>query len=54
MTTFYQNNSIENSEPNLWEAFLDYLSTAYFPGAEDSLESELISHEYRNFLAAHS
>lgn len=54
MTTFYQNNSIENSEPNLWEAFLDYLSTAYFPGAEELLDTKLVAHEYQVFVAAHT
>lgn len=53
MTTFYQNFSIVNNEPNLWEAFLNYLYTEDLPNAEDLLDTELMVHEYQAFISTH-
>ncbi len=39
----------QNNQPSLWDAFINYLDTTYFPGASETLETKLIAFEYEQF-----
>lgn len=54
MTTFYNDANIEISEPNLWEAFIQYLDNNYYPGAAEELPEDLVNFEYEKFEMAHA
>jgi hypothetical protein len=46
----YKNSREEQKvKTNLWDAFTDYLETAYFPGASELLDTQTIAFEYEAF-----
>lgn len=46
----YKNSREEQTvKTNLWDAFTDYLETAYFPGASELLDTQTIAFEYEAF-----
>ncbi|MCY1720165.1 hypothetical protein OU798_07415 [Prolixibacteraceae bacterium Z1-6] len=55
MKSYLQNNSNkQNEKANLWDAFVTYLETTYFPGASETLETKLIAFEYEQFKSCYS
>ena len=55
MKSYYYNNSREeNQKTNLWDAFVSYLETTYFPGASELLDRKLIAFEYEVFTEIYS
>lgn len=55
MKSYSYNNSNEPTEKqNLWEAFVNYLETTYFPGASETLETKLIAFEYEQFCSCYA
>ncbi len=40
---------LKNTEKTFWQEFCDYLSTIYWPEAEENLPQETIDWEYRAF-----
>lgn len=34
---------------SLWDAFINYIETIYYPGAIESLDTGLVSNEYESF-----
>ena len=55
MKSYSQNNSNnETKKQNLWEAFVSHLESTYFPGASETLESQLIAFEYEQFCSCYN
>ena len=49
-STSYKNSKEEQKQQtNLWDAFVNYLETTYFPGASEILDNQTIAFEYENF-----
>ena len=49
-STSYKNSRKElNEKTNLWDAFVNYLDSTYFPGASETLDTQLIAFEYESF-----
>jgi hypothetical protein len=49
-STSYKNSRKElNEKTNLWDAFVNYLDSTYFPGASETLDTQLIAFEYEAF-----
>lgn len=49
-STIYKNIKKElNEKTTLWDAFVNYLDSAYFPGASEMLDTKLIAFEYEAF-----
>lgn len=46
----YKNSKKEqNQKTNLWDAFVNHLESTYFPGASETLGTQLIAFEYEQF-----
>ena len=51
----YNNSRKEQTEKtNLWDAFVNYLDSTYFPGASELLDTQLIAFEYEIFRDIYS
>ena len=51
----YTNSRKEQAErTNLWDAFVNHLENAYFPGAADVLETRLVAFEYEQFCSCYN
>ena len=44
-----KNSRKEDQKTTLWDAFVNYLESTYFPGASELLDTELIAFEYESF-----
>ena len=50
-STSYKNRVIEqNEKTKLWDAFVTYLETIYFPGASEILDAKLVAFEYESYM----
>ncbi len=45
----YRTSKEDNQRINIWDAFVDFLETTYFPGAVELLDSKLVAFEYDAF-----
>jgi hypothetical protein len=50
----YKNSRKESENQNLWDAFVNYLESTYFPGASEVLEPKLLAFEYNSFKECYS
>ena len=50
----YKNSRKESENQNLWDAFVNYLESTYFPGASEILEPKLLAFEYNAFKECYS
>ena len=41
----------KNTEKTLLQEFYEYLASVYFPQAEETLPSETVEWEYKNFIS---
>lgn len=46
--------SIDKIGASLWDAFINYIETMYYPGALESLDSGLITNEYESFKSIYT
>jgi len=56
MKSYYRKNSKKelNEQTNLWDAFVNYLDTNYFPGASETLDTKTIAFEYEAFKSCYA
>ena len=52
--TVKKQNRELNEQTNLWDAFVSYMDSIYFPGAAETLESKLLAFEYENFKSCYA
>jgi len=51
----YKNSREEQKvKTNLWDAFVNYLDTNYFPGASETLDTKTIAFEYEAFKSCYA
>ena len=48
-TSYKNRREEEKTRTNLWDAFVNYLDSTYFPGASEILDTKLIAFEYEAF-----
>ena len=54
-STSYKNSREEQKQKtNLWDAFVNYLDSTYFPGASEILDTQLIAFEYEAFKSCYA
>ncbi|NOR74453.1 MAG: hypothetical protein GQ525_04785 [Draconibacterium sp.] len=54
-STSYKNSREEQKQKtNLWDAFVNHLENTYFPGASETLSTELIAFEYEAFISCYA
>jgi hypothetical protein len=54
-STSYQNIRKDlNETTTLWDAFVNYLESTYFPGASEILDTKTICFEYEAFKSCYS
>lgn len=55
MKTYKRKSVTINQETNnnLWEAFVNYLDSVYFEGAAELLDKELVSFEYETYKSCY-
>ena len=48
-TSYKNSREEEKTRTNLWDAFVNHLEMTYFPGASETLDTQLIAFEYESF-----
>ena len=48
-TSYKNRREEEKTRTNLWDAFVNYLDSTYFPGASETLDTQLVAFEYESF-----
>ena len=48
-TSYKNRREEEKTRTNLWDAFVNHLEITYFPGASETLDTQLIAFEYEAF-----
>ena len=52
-TSYKNRREEEKTRTNLWDAFVNHLENTYFPGASETLSTELIAFEYEAFKSCY-
>lgn len=52
--TYKNSKEEQNQQTTLWDAFVNYLDSNYFPGASELLDTQLIVFEYNSFKQCYS